>query len=132
MSDRDRTDKIQQSRDTLAGRPQGDEAVTGGAVNDGEGIGPGGGGEGDAFSGRPGANSGILAGPMTDPEVPNASMGTDSVLAGRTLGGGQMSTSAETNSADQPMPVDEEAVAVEGRGIPRDPRNQERGGEANG
>ncbi len=75
-------------------------------------------GEGDAYPAGPGAESGMLQGMMTNPEVPNASMGEDDL----------------TNAADRPMPANEAAGEIERRGIAlkSDPTMDEPGGESYG
>jgi hypothetical protein len=127
MSDKERTDETQRSRDTLAGRVVDDGAITGGSVDDTAGAGGDlAGSEAGAGGDEPGAGSGIILGAMTGSGTAGATM------AGSGLGSGGNMDSADTNAADTPMPVNEEAAEIERRGILRDPINRESGGESHG
>lgn len=79
------------------------------------------GGEGDAYPTGPGAESGVLQGMMTNPEVEDAAMGEDGILGDQTMG-----------AAEIPMPANADAAEVEQRGIAREPMDETSGGESHG
>jgi hypothetical protein len=79
------------------------------------------GGEGDAYPTGPGAESGVLQGMMTNPEVEDAAMGADGTLGEQTM-----------SAAEIPMPANADAAEVERQGIARKPMDETNGGESHG